>query len=269
LQLEKIRFFIKIPPVQINNNVALFMLILMVLIAPGRAQEISVGAIARTYDAMEYSQTIELSNRAIEKYDVYKTDELIRIYQIQALSYFHMGDTSASRGAFVSMLSLDPEINLDPVTISPKIINFYHRVRSDYQENKESEAIVETRYIQLEDPRPAAGWRSLVLPGWGQIYKDEQTKGYIILSGFALNTTALIISILNENKTKDIYLSATHPDEIMTTYDDYNIWHHRRQILTYSQILIWSYAVADAIWKPLNSTSISFSQDKISLNYVF
>jgi hypothetical protein len=244
-------------------------LILMILIVPARSQEISVGEIANSYDGMEYSQAIQLSSQAIEKYDVYKTDELIRIYQLQALSYFHLGDTSASRGAFASMLSLNNDIELDPVKVSPKIIEFYNRVKSEYQKSEESDAVVETRYIQLEDPRPAAGWRSLVLPGWGQIYKDEQTKGYIILSGFALNTTALIISIINESKTKDTYLSATHPDEIKTTYGDYNTWHHRRQILTYSQILIWSYAVADAIWKPLNSTSISFSPDKISLHYVF
>lgn len=244
-------------------------LILMILIVPGRSQEISVGDINKAYDEMDYHRVLQLSGLAIGKFEVYKTNELIRIYQIQAFSYFHLGDTSASRRAFDSMLSLDDDIELDPVTVSPKIIDFYNLVKSEYQEYDEPEPIYETRYIQLEDPRPAAGWRSLVLPGWGQIYKDEQTKGYILLSGFAVNTTALIISIINERKTKDIYLSATHPDEIKQTYDDYNTWHHRRQILTYSQILIWSYAVADAIWKPLNSTSVSFSSDKISVYYNF
>jgi hypothetical protein len=239
------------------------------MILPARSQEISVGEIANSYDQMDYSQAIQLSSQAIQAYQGYKTDELIRIYQLRALSYFHLGDTSASRGAFDSMLSLNKDIELDPVRVSPKIIGFYNRVKSEYQDFGESAPTIKTRYIQLEDPRPAAGWRSLALPGWGQIYKDEQAKGYIILSAFALNTTALIVSIINEKETKDIYLSATHPDEIMTTYDDYNTWHHRRQILTYSQILIWSYAVADAIWKPLNSSGVSFSPTQISFHYKF
>ena len=130
----------------------------MILIVPAWSQEISVGEIANSYDKMEYNQAIQLSSQAIEKYDVYKTDELIKIYQFQALSYFHLGDTSASRAAFGSMLSLNNDIELDPVTVSPKIIDFYNRVKSEYQISEESDAVVETRYIQLEDPRPAAGW---------------------------------------------------------------------------------------------------------------
>jgi tetratricopeptide (TPR) repeat protein len=242
---------------------------LVLLVFSVQAQELSVNAIIDSYNDMNYDQTIHLSNLAIQEYGSYKPEELISIYQYRALSYFHLGDIDASRTAFISMLSLNPDIELDPVNISPKIIDFYDQLKNEYQGEGTGKSIAETRYIQLEDPRPSAAWRSLVLPGWGQIYKGEQTKGYIIFSAFVLNSTALIISIVNENTKKDIYLSATHPDDITTTYDEYNKWHRMRQYLTYSQIIIWSYAVADAIWKPLPSTHLSFSPGMISVYYRF
>ena len=36
-------------------------------------------------------------------------------------------------------------------------------------------------------------WRSIIIPGWGQIYKKEKTKGYLILSSEALLVASTII----------------------------------------------------------------------------
>jgi tetratricopeptide (TPR) repeat protein len=252
---------------------AFYLLISAILIfghyLPAKAQPVTLNSIIDAYQAMNYNQTIELCNQAISEYTNYSREELITLYKFQALSYYHLGDTSSARQAFNTMLTINPNVILDPVTTSPKIITFYEQIKSEYAPDIKANTLTETRYIQLKDSRPSAAWRSLVLPGWGQLYKGESTKGYIIMSGFLLNSAALIAAVVNEQSAKDSYLAARDPNTIINTYDEYNKWHKTRQMLTYSQIIIWGYAIADAIWYPLPDTGLAIAPNQISFSFRF
>jgi hypothetical protein len=229
----------------------------------------SISDIASAFQNLDYKRTLNLTDAATERFNDYNADELVLIYQYRALSFYYIGQEDDAKNAFTSLLSIRPDHQLDPVMVSPKIIQFFENLKIQIPEELPDKTRIQTRYVQLHDPRPGAGWRSLVLPGWGQIYKRQETKGYIILSAFTLNAAALITSIVKENEAHNTYRSAMHPDDINRTYDEYNKWHRTRQYLTYSQVIIWAYAVGDAIWHPLPATSLTVTPQTIHISYQF
>jgi hypothetical protein len=229
----------------------------------------SISDITSAFQNLDYKRTLNLTDAATERFNDYNTDELVLIYQFRALSFYYIGQEDDAKNAFISLLSIRPDHQLDPVMVSPKIIQFYEKLKIQNREEVSDNTRIQIRYVQLQDPRPGAGWRSLVLPGWGQIYKQQETKGYVILSAFALNAVALITSIVKENDAHNVYRGTIHPDEIDRTYDEYNKWHRTRQYLTYSQVIIWAFAVGDAIWHPLPATSLTVTPQTVNISYQF
>ena len=127
----------------------------------------------------------------------------------------------------------------------------------------------------MEDKRPSAAWRSAILPGWGQYYKGQPTRAYILGGAFLTSAVILGVSIVNENKYKDSYLNSTDPGEITSNYNTYNNWSKVRQISTYTTIGIWLLSFADALWSDYPKTNLNISGSVnsdlavLSLRYYF
>lgn len=251
---------------------SLILIHIFVSILVGQNSKINVSQIEEAYNNINFERSIILSDQAIENDTLYSINELVEIYKIRGFTFFHLGKEQDAESAFNTVLSLNPNLELDPVTISPKIIDFFNGLKQAVSKIEPPKISFKNKYILVEDPRPSAAWRSLILPGWGQHYKGEENKAYLLFSAFALNSTALIVSVIQEKFNRDEYLKSRENDSIQSKYDTYNAWFKARQYLTYSEIIIWTYAFADALWNPggkNKSFSINISPNLLSIAYIF
>lgn len=245
---------------------------ILTIILVAQINKISVSQIEEAYNNINFERSILLSGQAIENDTLYSVDELVEIYKLRGFTFFHLGKEKEAEKAFNTVLTLHPNLELDPVTVSPKIIDFFNGLKQENTTTISNTINLENKYILVEDPRPSSALRSLILPGWGQYYKGEKNKSYIVFSVFTLNSTALIISLIKEKSSRDDYLNSKEANTIQSKYDTYNSWSKTRQYLTYSEIIIWAYAFADALWNPVNknkSFSVNFTTNSFSLTYLF
>lgn len=219
-----------------------------------------ISEIKYLYDGFRFEETILYGQNILKDPSLLTPKQLGYIHQYLAFAYFTIGKSDSARLHFLSLLSISPQTELDPLETSPKIIDFFNQAKSDFEEiNDQKRYIAYPEYVFIEDKRPAAAWRSAVLPGWGQYYKGQSTRAYILGGAFLTSAVVLGVSIVNENKYRDSYLSSSDPDDISRFYDKYNNWSKVRQIFTYSTIGIWLLSFADAIWSDYPKVELHIS----------
>jgi tetratricopeptide (TPR) repeat protein len=228
------------------------------------------------YDNLRFEEAIEFGQEYLNESTELGPKQLAYIHQYLAFSFFNIGQADSARVHFLSLLSINPDIKLDPLATSPKILDFFNQTKKDFREiNDQKKFFSYPEYIFLEDKRPSAAWRSALLPGWGQFYKGQPTRGYIYAGAFISSAVILGISVINENKYQDRYLNSGDPEEIKNNYDKYNSWSKIRRISTISTVGIWLLSFADALWSDypkidLNITGILNSNvSLLSFRYFF
>ena len=106
------------------------------------------------------------------------------------------------------------------------------------------------RYVLVEDLRAAAAMRSLALPGWGQLYKGENTKGWILLGVWGMAASGTVLAHIIRKQAEDDYLAATEAlpeQEILDRFDRFNTWHKARNNLALATAGLWAYSYLDAL----------------------
>ncbi|MFZ4463423.1 MAG: DUF5683 domain-containing protein [Bacteroidales bacterium] len=90
-------------------------------------------------------------------------------------------------------------------------------------------------------------WRSAIVPGWGQLYKKEKTKGIAILSATAVTVSGIIISQTMYNTSMN-NAEGTHNIDLIDAYlQDADIWQTSRNIFSVAAAAIYIYNIVDAI----------------------
>jgi hypothetical protein len=183
-----------------------------------------------------------------------------------ALSFYNIGKLDSARSHFLTLLSIQPDFELDPINVSPKIISFFEQIKKEVKSSQTENAIEYTKYVFLEDPRPAATFRSALIPGWGQMYKSQKKRGYIIGGAFIASLIATGASIYFEKDAHNKYLDSTTPNSIEENYNLYNGWFKKRKLFTITTISIWVVAVLDALWAPYPQATLSVDKHNVSLS---
>jgi hypothetical protein len=110
--------------------------------------------------------------------------------------------------------------------------------------------------------RVSAGWRSAVIPGWGQFHTEQNVKGVAFLAAEAVAIGAAFWADAESNKAEEkyedaraLYLAADQYAEIESThaamleaFDDYEERHLLRRRLIYVAGVIWIANIADAVF---------------------
>lgn len=214
------------------------------------------------YDTFEFDKVISAGNTALKSGRELASDKLEFLHQYMALSFYNTAQLDSARGHFLSLLSLDPDRELDPVNISPKIIDFFNEIKKDYQALvTSSPQTIYTRYVVVEDLRPGAAWRSAVIPGWGQFYKQQKTKGYILGGAFWGSLLATGIAWIQEDQAHQDYLSSVTTADIESNYSTYNNWYKTRRTLAITTAVLWAVTVGDAMWSPYAQPSLVVQPD--------
>lgn len=243
-----------------------FLLPLLVLSPAGRLDaQISdsrILAVKIHYDELQYERAVATGNRLLTGGGDFSPGDLAFLHRYMALANYNLGRQDSSRSHFRSLLSLRPDLRLDPAEVSPKIIEFFDGIRAEMETAQPGTGF--TRYVMVEDDRREALWRSALVPGWGQVHKGQWTRGLLVGGLFWGSVAALTWNALEEGDARDAYTAAVFPDDIAARYDDYNGYHRARQWWTVAAVSLWALNAVDAGWGPRSTPRLD--RDGLSLS---
>ncbi|HGY55942.1 MAG TPA: hypothetical protein ENK44_09585 [Caldithrix abyssi] len=233
------------------KKVVLFLIAVFLIAIQAKAQPAAHEGlrVKNLYDTLRFEDAIAQGRSLLRSGKIHDKADLIVIHQYMAYSFFNLSQPDSARAHFLTLLTLDNRVQLDPIRTSPKIIDFFEQVRRDFKQLKQEEQIVPVKeYVFMEDLRPAAAWRSALLPGWGQYYKNQNSRAYWFGGTFLAGLSITVAAWLQENKYKDLYLQEQNPSKIPDLYDQYNGWSKIRRGAGYATVAVWAVAFADALW---------------------
>jgi len=208
-------------------------------VSSNRAAEIK-----RALQRADLQTAAELADSAIAHFREYPPAELAEIHSFRALVFFEQGNSERAEEHLALALQLDPDLQLDPIFFSPQMQQRLEELRPKIVTLNPAAAPT-TRYIVVADPRIAATWRSLLLPGWGQRFKRQETKGRIFFIAAAALAGATLTGHILRGRAEKKYLHAGEND-VTARYDIFNRYHQLRNNLALSLGVVWSAAVLDA-----------------------
>lgn len=225
--------------------------------SPAQQPNFDVQQVATFYQKLDFDKAITTGENLIKSGHTYSREELIALYKYVALSYYSIAQIDSSTSRFLSLLSIAPDYELDPVEVSPKIVDFFNRLKERHRsETFREKTVPYTKYVFVEDIRPNAGLRSALLPGWGQFYKGQKKRGIIIGGLFLTSLAATGISLVQESAKHDDYRQSREPTEIEKNYNSYNNWYKRRKFFTVTTISIWAVGILDALFMPYDNLKL-------------
>lgn len=213
-------------------------------------QQSLVQQMIQAFRQLDYGTAQKIGKQIAADYKSFTPIELLEIHKILGVIAYQDGNISEANAQFEQALSIDRTAQLDSVYVSPKIIQFFKNLKLSYNSKKESSEtgkLIQYRYLVKPDPRPAATLRSMILPGWGQLYKNDKIKGYILVGSTTAVTLATALFHVLQKNAHDEYLKATDPNIIEQKYDKYNSFYKLRNNTALVAGGIWLYAFFDAL----------------------
>ena len=159
-----------------------------------------------------------------------KKENKVEILKIVAFANVALDLKDRAKENFLSLLTIAPKYDLDPIKTSPKIIEVFQEAKVKFTENFQ-----EKKKIVRLDPL------TYFYPGLLQIRNERKAKGYLLLS---LETTSLLGFIATSILTPfyhQRYLDQEIPSEIDKAYNHYKSVYIARQI--FGSGIIFSYGV--------------------------
>ncbi len=207
--------------------------------------------IQKAYNELDYTEAEIKARSALESYQDFTSSQLTEVHKILGLVYYSQNRPTESRRQFEVALSLNPELKLDPLFVSPKILEFYDQIKAEWQLSKQQNSDIQNqvRYVLVNDPRPAAALRSMILPGWGQVYKGEKRKGLILSGLWGLGIAGSMITHFAGQDAEDKYLAETNPAQIGSRFNRFNKFHKLRNNLLLFSAGVWLFSYVDTILK--------------------
>ncbi len=213
--------------------------------------------IRSAYESIDFELAESRIQLALENYERFSPVQLTEIHTTFALIRYAQHDLSEAKRQFEAALRLTPELELNPVQASPKVIAFFEETADEIEQVANIESLEEgIRYVYVKDVRPAASLRSIVLPGWGQHYKGEKKKGLLLMGVWAGAAAGTVVAHLNRQQAQDDYLAVDplNPALIEEKYRTYDSWHRARNNLFIGAAGIWLFAYIDAMVHPGRSS---------------
>jgi hypothetical protein len=236
----------------------------------------SISLLKNELESFRYKNVIEHADSIILHSDILSRPTLIEIYRMKATAQFSLSDIEGTKITFLNILNIDTTHTLDPSNTSPKIITFFNQVRHDYL----AELSMQKRTLKVKPDTVVihdvtaslllkqAAIRSILFPGLGHFYLDQNIKGIALssLSAVALSSTIYFI-IESNNKQKD-YLNARDPLLIQTKYNEYNTSYKLRNISIFALAAVWIYTQIDLLFLSGNTLPVLSATGSYQSNYL-
>lgn len=145
--------------------------------ASGQSQDTTALDRARqAYQNLNYAEAEQHARAALAAYETFSLGQISEVHVILGLITYARNDLESARKHFEVALRLNPSLEMDPLLVSPKILAFFDEIKAGLlvEEQPQTEALP-----PVEDLRPAAALRSMLIPGWGQFYKEDWARGWV------------------------------------------------------------------------------------------
>lgn len=167
--------------------------------------------INKLYEEGKYFEVIEQAENALKDTNLTLEDR-VGIHIIIAFSYIALNKERLAKLEFIEALSLKPELELDPMLTSPKIIQVF----------KEAKELFIPKRLEKVKKRPQL--YTILIPGLPQI-KEKNKTGFIILGTNIVSIISWFFSYYQKNKYHNEYLNARSPQKIKNSYNVYTTWY--------------------------------------------
>ncbi|MCX7994281.1 MAG: tetratricopeptide repeat protein [candidate division WOR-3 bacterium] len=206
------------------------------------------------YNNGEYENAIKQLEVALQYLKQLNQNEQVEAYKYLAFSYVAFGNKEKAKEQFKKALSLDPKLELDPATVSPKIIKVFEEAKAEMvpvvsppapPSPKPVQPAVQSKSVSIS----GALLRSCCLPGWGQLYKGESSKGkkMAIAAVVLFPTTLLATSIQNARHEDYLNVEPGNEDEMDRAYNEYRLWYNISAICWLSYLGLYGYNIYDVL----------------------
>ena len=220
--------------------------------------------IRNAYEGLDFAVAEARITAALAEYEQFTPTELSEIHVIYALIYFARNELPAVESHLAQALQLNPSLTLDTLETPPQVLDLFSSIKQ--QENDPvATTPAEIRYLIVQDPRPAAVMRSMLVPGWGQLYKEERKKGWLLVGLWGATAGGTLIAHANRSRTEKRYLASETQAQAASRYRPFDTWHKIRNNLFMAAAGIWVYSYIDALLPSQPATS-AFSPSKHSIN---
>lgn len=189
----------------------------------------SLAAADRLYNAGSY-ESAELAARRLTEQRSLRDSVRIAAERIIAFSLVAQGKQDLAHDHFVTILTLNPAFDLDPILTSPKIMAVFTDAKVRVAAARRQEPIIPAT---AETNKPEVSFRTVLFPGWEQWYQDRKSTGLVFFGAGILSLGAGITFELLRAPAREDYLSASQPSDIAGKYATYNRYYRAE---TYSFI---------------------------------
>lgn len=170
---------------------------------------------------------------------------------VLATIYVAREQSEIAYAEFRRILVIHPAFEMDPVLTSPKIIEVFQSAKRDYMDQVLSQP--EAYRLPEANAKVAASWRSAVLPGWGQAYKQQKAKAAVFSVLQVITLGAFVAYIFETDARKDEYLAIGDYGSplIEERYNDYRSAYRTRNLLGYLTLGVYLANYYDALYAPV------------------
>ncbi len=227
-----------------------------------------VNDIRSAYERLDFSVAETRIQAALENYQALLPAHLSQVYVIHAHILFARSDIQGATSQLQQALQLAPGLTLDPIDTPPELYQLYTDLKSDKAASEGgATAVPDIRYLLVHDLRPGAALRSMVIPGWGQMYKGEKKRGVWLTGTWVATAGGSLMAHLKRKQAKDFYLASTTTEQTQARFKDFSTWHKVRNNLLIAASAVWVYSYLDAILigSPASSTIQRDTNVKFSL----
>jgi len=173
--------------------------------------------------------------------DVAKSD----LHRILGFIYVVLAERNKAKQQFILWLELDSSAKLDPLYISPKIIDIFNEAKGDFENRGKWKEPLNYSHLNLQ---MKAVKRSAFFPGLGQIYQGKNVKGYSLFTAEIVLLGTLAYTHLNYERAKDDYLAETNASNMQSLYDEYNNFYRARNASLGLAVAVYLYSLIDALY---------------------
>lgn len=223
--------------------------------------EIMLGKAKTYYYSGEYEDAIRELEDALQYLKQLKQTDQVEAHKYLAFSYVAFGDRNKAKEQFKKALLLNPGMELDPATVSPKIIKVFEEAKAELAVSPPAEPTEPVKApVKGEISTFDATIRSCCIGGWGQMYQGEQSKGKKMMIAWGVTTGTTLVSWIIAGNKHDAYkaLSSSEPSSVFTdAYDKYKLWYNIASVSTLAFLGVHAYNIYDVLFhRPRTRTSM-------------
>ena len=220
------------------------------------------------YESFQYQSVIAKADSLLNNNLQINEDYLTKINTLKAASHFSLGEQRESRKAFVEILKINKDYQLDSIIYSPKLLSYFNFVKEDFIDITETTKNIDrpdTASIndsatlkERQNIMMSAIAESILLPGLGHLKINNPTKGWLLTAAGSAALGSMIYFIFDTYTKEKNYLKEKNEMFIQSKYDDYNTSYKIRNSLIITYAAIWLYTQIDLL----------FFTDNLSINHL-